>query len=66
VLRWVAFAVSSVTQWLLPFGYVYRELTVMLRGDLPGALGAAAAGSVYAVLVLVLAAAALQRTGIRR
>ena len=66
VLRWVAFAVSSVTQWLLPFGYVDRELTVMLRGDLPGALGAAAAGSVYAVLVLVLAAAALQRTGIRR
>src|SRR5438552_2838177 len=66
LLRWVAFAVSSVTQWLLPFGYVDRELTVMLRGDLPGALGAAAAGSVYAVLVLVLAAAALQRTGIRR
>jgi len=58
LLRWVAFAVSSVTQWLLPFGYVDRELTVMLRGDLPGALGAAA--------VLVLAAAALQRTGIRR
>jgi hypothetical protein len=66
VLRWVAFAISSVTQWLLPFGYVDRELTVMLRGDLAGALGAAAVGSVYAMVVLILAAAVLDRTGIRR
>ncbi len=66
VLRWAAVAVSSVTQWVLPFGYVDRELSVMLRGDLAGALGAALAAAVYAAVVLVLAGAGLDRTGIRR
>lgn len=66
VLRWAAFAVSSITQWLLPFGYVDRELSVMLRGDLAGALGATVAAGAYAAVVLVLAAAGLDRTGIRQ
>src|SRR2546427_647065 len=66
VLRWAAFAVSSITQWLLPFGYVDRELSVMLRGDLAGALGVTVAACVYAAVVLALAAAGLDRTGIRR
>jgi hypothetical protein len=66
VLRWAAFAVSSITQWVLPFGYVDRELSVMLRGDLVGALGATVAAGAYAAVVLVLAAAGLDRTGIRR
>jgi len=66
VLRWAAFAISSITQWVLPFGYVDRELSAMLRGDLAGGLVAAGAAGVYAVVVLVLAAAGLDRTGIRR
>ena len=66
VLRWAAFAVSSITQWLLPFGYVDRELSVMLRGDLAGALGVTVAACVYAAVVLALAATGLDRTGIRR
>lgn len=66
VLRWAAVAVSSITQWLLPFGYMDRELSVMLRGDLAGALGAAVTAGVYAAVALVLAAAGLERTGIRR
>ena len=66
VLRWAAVAVSSITQWVLPFGYVDRELTVMLRGDLAAAAGEAVVGALYALAVLFLAAAALDRTGIRR
>lgn len=66
VLRWTAVAVSSITQWLLPFGYVDRELSVMLRGDLRGAIAEAAIGCLYAAVVLVVAAAGLERTGIRR
>jgi hypothetical protein len=66
VLRWGAFTVSSITQWLLPFGYVDRVLSVMLRGDLLGAFGAALAACAYAAVGLILAAAALDRTGIRR
>jgi hypothetical protein len=50
----------------LPFGYVDRVLSVMLRGDLLGAFGAALAACAYAAVGLILAAAALDRTGIRR
>jgi ABC-type transport system involved in multi-copper enzyme maturation permease subunit len=66
LLRWAAVAVSSITQWLLPFGYVDRELSSMLRGDLAEAVGVTVVACVYAVLVLALAAAGLARTGIRR
>lgn len=66
VLRWAAVAVSSITQWVLPFGYVDRELSGMLRGDLATALAVALAAAVYAAVALVLAGAGLDRTGIRR
>lgn len=66
VLRWAAFTISSITQWLLPFGYIDRVLSVMLRGDLIGAFGAAVGACAYAAVVLILATAALDRTGIRR
>jgi len=65
-LRWAAVAVSSITQWALPFGYVDRELSGMLRGDLAGALGTTAGAIGYAAVALALAAAGLERTGIRR
>lgn len=66
LLRWAVFAISSVTQWVLPFGYLDRELSAMLRGDAAAALAAAVGGSIYATAALLMAAAALERTGLRR
>lgn len=66
VLRWAAFAISSVTQRTLPYGYVDREITAILGGDLTGAALTAGISLLYAAGVLVLAAWALDATGIRR
>lgn len=66
VLRWAAFAVSSVTQWVLPFGYVDREVTAILRGDLAGAGLTTGFSILYAAAVVALAAWVLDATGVRR
>jgi hypothetical protein len=66
VLRWAAFLVSSVTQWVLPFGYVDRALSATLRDDVPAAVLTAGAATLYAAGALVLAAASLRHTEVRR
>jgi hypothetical protein len=66
VLRWAAFAISSATQWALPSGYVDREVSAVLRGDLVGAGLIAGISVLYAAVVLSLAAWALDYTGLRR
>jgi len=66
VLRWAAVAMSSITGWVLPFGYIDRELSAVLRGDPAAAWLATGAAGVYAAVVLVLSAISLDRTGVRR
>lgn len=66
ILRWAAFAVSSVTQWVLPFGHVERQLAAVLRGDYGTALAEVGLSAAYAAVGVAVAAAILYRTGVRR
>jgi ABC-type transport system involved in multi-copper enzyme maturation permease subunit len=66
MVRVTAFALSTVTGWVLPFAYLDRGLSALLRGDPLSYLGTLGACGVYAMAMLGAAWIGLDRTGVRR
>ena len=64
-LRVAAFLLSTVAGWVLPFSYLDRGLSALVRGDTLAYLGTIAACGIYVVIMLGAAWIGLDRTGVR-